>query len=200
MNKKILAIFPIAALLLSACGSDNAAPATTPAKPKPTTTIVTSSPNSATSIAVTSNRLSSNPPTSKFKQTSSDDQWIYYDGTATVSGQYFESGPDSDAPEILCFTTGSESSKLIPIHPDVLPPWFCFSDQSGSKKLFKIDDKTVFDGTTKCALTGSATIEISHFKQNTVAGNNWDYATLDKVVSSEPFKKQCTPTTAAPTK
>lgn len=166
--KKLTLLLPL--ILLTAC---NSAPITNTATPAGTTSVAMSISDSA--------KL----PTG-FTISKRDADWLYFNGSATVTGTYTEE-PNSVVGDQVCFNVDKSSAALIPTHPQIEDPWFCFSNQEEAKNLFKIDEKQVFVGNAE-TLTGTATVTISGFQQTQIEGESWDAAKLDKVVTATPFK------------
>lgn len=92
----------------------------------------------------------------------------------TVSGTYsYSEDSKSKLSGKICFTPVSSSALKL----------FCFSNKDEAYALFNIE-KGFSDGSTKCTVEGSATIEIKSYQKLTGEVGGYDSAIITKVISS----------------
>ena len=117
-----------------------------------------------------------------------DDNFVYYDGTVTVQGEYKETSPNNINGGTLCFYANEATGSLIPREGLA---WFCFENQEEAKTIFEIKDSEIFgDNKVEC-LKGLATVEISNYKGNKKEAAVHDTAKLEKVITKELFSTDC---------
>lgn len=143
------------------------------------------------------NRVSDTQGTSLVK-TKSDDRFVYYNGTITLSGKY-QLQKEGILSNKLCFYPDNKTGHLIPRDPNLYGegngdnrnPWFCFNDQEVVKKQFNINNDSILkDKETKC-IQGKATVTISNYKVDKMESSVFDTADLEEILSKEIFKTHC---------
>lgn len=133
-----------------------------------------------------------------FTSTGASGSVIYYEGEATVSGQYRLLKPNTLLGDIVCFYADEETGWQIPRDPDVQgqgyadtrDPWFCFSNQEEVRAEFMLDNQVFADGTVEC-VSGDATVTISEYTVNTRESAVFDTARLEDVVAADPYQLSC---------
>lgn len=125
------------------------------------------------------------------KKVSQDERYIRYEGAITLSGTYREYHPNTMMGGLLCFEADEATGYLIPrTENDTRDPWFCFNfdDQEAVKAQFGIKDQEIFtDDNTDACIEGKATIEVSNYVADLLEGETVDKATLEKIVTKEPY-------------
>ncbi len=128
-----------------------------------------------------------------------DDRYVYYSGSITVSGKYKELEPTTLLGGQLCFYADAETGYLIPRDPnlwgegnaDTRLPWFCFKDQATAKTLFGINDDVVFRDTAVACIQGKATVEVSNYVVDKLESEVFDTAELGSIVAKDAFTTSC---------
>lgn len=129
----------------------------------------------------------------------SDEGYVYYDGTVTLSGDYTINNPNtSNSGEVVFFTPDDASAHLIPRQKgDERTPFFMFENQEEAQAVFKVIDETIFANKSTTCVKGKATVVISNYKTERIMtlqedGIRYesgvpDKAKLENVISKEPY-------------
>jgi len=125
---------------------------------------------------------------SPLSKMNSEGYLTYYEGSITVSGEYFQDERDPFISSV-CFYPKGPSALLIPRENDNRVPWFCFSNNELAMHLFKMPASP---SGQICRHEGVATVQISNYVVNKLPSEVSDIAKLDKLLSSEKAStKEC---------
>lgn len=128
-----------------------------------------------------------------FQKAKTKGSFVYYEGSAIVSGAYHvqieDDGIGSEA-GLVCFSVHGSTERLIPREQDSRSPWFCFTNTAKARSALKIPKNTPPD---TCIIYGKATVQISKYIADRCESECHDEAILDRVISYEKptFRKEC---------
>lgn len=134
---------------------------------------------------------SEDPPSSTekpFIKINEDDDRIYYQGSATVSGIYREWNMMNMLGEVPCFEVDESDRNKLPYYFEGQNNEFCFfEEQAMAKELLGINDGGIFKDESVECIEGKATVQISDYTLEKNEGEAISTAHLSKVISQEPY-------------
>lgn len=117
------------------------------------------------------------------------------DKNLTLSGEYSYFTDEMSLEMMgqnICMYPDATTAKLVPRKKgDARDVWFCFTDFEQARAALEIPEATPANS---CGFKGNLTVEVKDYKVNEAENDDFDVATLVKVISHEkPSTIECQP-------